>query len=185
MASEAADNIVDSLGLRLTEGERASLRGLMVEIYRERPYYAAAGVADALARLTDIGVRLGIVSNRAARPGLFMMRQLEANGLARFFDPAAIAWSDEVGFNKPDPRIHLHCLNALGATPERAAHVGDKKFKDVEGARRLGMTTIRYAGIKDDPKHGLEADTVIYHYDQLDHVLGLPSPTTKPLTARA
>lgn len=173
MARKAADSIVDSPGLRLTDGEQASLRGLMAEIYRERPHRAAEGAADALRRLQEQGIGLGIVSNRGARPGRFVMRQLEANGLAGFFASAAIIWSDEVGFSKPDPRIYLSCLLALGVPPERAAHVGDKKVKDVAGARRLGMTTIRYAGIQDDHKDGPEADTVIFHYRELAPALGL------------
>jgi FMN phosphatase YigB (HAD superfamily) len=117
--------------------------------------------------LKEDGIGLGIVSNRGARPGRLMMRQLEANGLAEFFDAAAVVWSDEVGFSKPDPGIYLACLRALEVPPERAAHVGDNKAKDVAGARQLGMATIRYAGIRDDHKDGPEADTVIFHYHQL------------------
>lgn len=145
----------------------------MANIYRVRPRGAAEGAADALRRLKEHGIELGIVSNRGARPGRYVMRQLEANGLAGFFEPAAIVWSDEVDFSKPDPRIYLSCLRALGIPPERAVHVGDKKVKDVDGARRLGMTTIRYAGIHDDHKDGPEADTVIFHYRELAPALGL------------
>ena len=179
VARQAADRIVDSLGLRVTDGERARLRVLFAEIYRERPYHAAAGVADALRCLQEQGIGLGIVSNRGARPGRLMMRQLEANGLAGFFEPATVLWSDEFGFSKPDPRIHLACLAALGVPPERAAHVGDHKVKDVVGARQLGMTTIRYAGIRDDDQDGPEADTVILHYRELAPALGL-SATAPP-----
>ena len=167
VARKAADSIIDSLALVLTDRERASLRELMEEIYRQRPYYAAEGVADALARLEERGIGLGIVSNRGARPGRLMMQQLEANGLAGFFDPAAVVWSDEVGFSKPDPRIFSPCLSALGVPPERAVHVGDHKAKDVGGARQLGMATIRYAGIRDDEEDGPEADAVIFDYGEL------------------
>jgi putative hydrolase of the HAD superfamily len=173
MATKAADSIVDSLGLQVTDDERARLRGLMADIYRERPRRAAEGAVDALRRLKEHGIELGIVSNRGARPGRFIMRHLEANGLADFFNPAAIIWSDEVGFSKPDPRIYLSCLRALGVPPERAIHVGNNKATDVAGARRVGMTTIRYAGIQDDHKEGPEADTVIVDYSELAPALGL------------
>ena len=145
---------------------------------------APEGAASALRRLQEHGIGLGIVSNRGAIPGRFVMRYLEANGLAGFFDPAAVIWSDEVGFSKPDPRIYLTCLRALGVPPERAAHVGDHKVKDVAGARQLGMTTIRYAGVRDDHDDGPEADTVILHYRELPPALGFsaygdcPSPST-------
>lgn len=173
IARKAAESIVESLGVRLVESERQRLRSLLTEMYEDGPYYAAEGVRAALERLQRQGVALGIVSNRGARPGRFMMRQLEANGLAEFFDPAAVVWSDEVGFSKPDPRIYLSCLGALDVAPEHAAHVGDVKAKDVAGARDLGMTTIRYTGIRDDDNDGPEADTVISDYAQLEEALGL------------
>ncbi len=44
-----------------------------------------------------------------------------------------------VGFEKPDPRIFEHALAAIGAAPERAAHVGDLYHADVTGARAAGV----------------------------------------------
>jgi hypothetical protein len=85
----------------------------------------------------------------------------------------AAARSDEVGASKPDPSIYLACLPALDV-PQRAAHVGDVKAKDVAGARDLGIRTIRYTGIGDDPDEGPEADTVIFSFGQLEEALSLP-----------
>lgn len=170
---EAANYIVASLGLRLTDRERTRLRSLAAGLTRERCYRPAEGAADALRNLWEQGIGLGIVSNRGVRSGRWMQRQLDASGLTGFFTEAAIAWSDDVGFSKPDSRIFLSSLRALGARPERAAHVGNKKAKDVEGARLLGMTTIRYAGLRDDEGDGPDADAVIFHYDDLAHALGL------------
>ena len=105
-----------------------------------------------------------------------MTLQLEANGLMEFFDRRAVIRSDEVGARKPDPRIYLACLRALGVPPNRAAHVGDVKAKDVAGARDLGITTVRYTGIRDDPNEGPEADIVLSSFEQLEEALGLASP---------
>lgn len=170
---EAGDYIVASLGLRLTDGETARFRFLVAGLIRGRCYRPAEGVADALRTLKEHGIGLGIVSNRGLRSGRWMVRQLDTSGLSEFFTQDAISWSDEVGFSKPDPRIFFSSLRALGAVPERAAHVGNRKAKDVEGARRVGMETIRYAGLHDDEDDRPEADAVIFHYDDLVHVLGI------------
>ncbi len=175
VASEVADSIVTSLAVQVAASERQRLEALLSDIYRDGPYVAASGVRAALSGLRKHGVALGIVSNRGARPGRLMLRQLEVNGLAGFFDSRAVVWSDEVGVSKPDPRIFLACLDALGVAPERAAHVGDVKDKDVAGARELGMLTIRYTGIRDDHTDGPEADIVISAYDELEEALGLPA----------
>jgi FMN phosphatase YigB (HAD superfamily) len=129
----AADSIVDSLGLQVTGGERARLRGLMADIYRERPRGAAEGAADALRRLKDHGIELGIVSNRGASPGRLVMRQLEANGLAGFFDPAAIIWSDEVGFSKPDPRIYLSSYARSGSHQSEPSTLATRRSRTSMG----------------------------------------------------
>jgi HAD superfamily hydrolase (TIGR01549 family) len=176
VAKKVADIIVASLRVHVVESERQRLEALLTDIYEDGPYYAADGVHRVLRRLKSRGIALGIVSNRGARPGRLMTLQLEANGLMEFFDRRAVIWSDEVGARKPDPRIYLACLRALGVPPNRAAHVGDVKAKDVAGARDLGITTIRYTGIRDDPNEGPEADIVISSFEQLEEALGLASP---------
>ena len=177
VAERVADSIVMSLQLPGVESERQTLQQLLTDIYQDGPYYAAPGARGVLRRLKSRRIALGIVSNRGARSGRLMTRQLEAHGLLEFFDREAVIWSDEAGASKPDPRIYLACLRALGVPAERAAHVGDVKAKDVAGARDLGLTTIRYAGIRDDPNDGPEADVVISSYEQLEEALGFPART--------
>lgn len=177
VAERMADSIVMSLQLPAVESERQTLQELLTGIHQDGPYFAAPGARGVLRRLKSQRIALGIVSNRGARPGRLMTRQLEAHGLLEFFDREAVIWSDEAGASKPDPRIYLACLRALGVPAERAAHVGDVKAKDVAGARDLGITTIRYAGIRDDPDEGPEADIVISSFEQLDEALGLASPS--------
>jgi FMN phosphatase YigB (HAD superfamily) len=184
VAKKVADSIVASVRLPVVESERQSLLVLLTDIYQDGPYYPADGVHRVLRRLRRRGIALGIVSNRGARPGRLMTLQLEANGLMEFFDREAVIWSDEVGAKKPDRRIYLACLRALGVSPKRAAHVGDVKAKDVAGARDLGITTIRYTGIRDDPNEGPEADIVISSFEQLEEALGLPSLAQAQPSAR-
>jgi FMN phosphatase YigB (HAD superfamily) len=173
-ALEATEVVVRGLGLSLSCRERDELRGLVAELYDLPRYEAAEGVVDALAQMSRRGVRLGIVSDRPLfLPGRLLVPELEKLGIMRFFDPAAIAWSDEVGVRKPDRRLFLASLWALRVTPDRAAHVGDKKLRDVLGARQLAMTTIRYTRMRDDDGDGPEADAVIHDYGELAGAIGL------------
>jgi HAD superfamily hydrolase (TIGR01549 family) len=175
VATKVADLIEASVPVPVAESERQRLEALLADIYEDGPYLAADGIHSVLHRLQERGIALGIVSNRGARPGRLMTLQLEAQRLTEFFDRKAVVWSDEVGASKPDPRIYLACLRALGVSPKRAAHVGDVRAKDVAGARALGMTTIRYTGIQDDPNEGPEADIVISSFEHLEEALELPS----------
>jgi putative hydrolase of the HAD superfamily len=90
----------------------------------------AAAVLDALG---GRGLRLAVVSNWDER----LPRLLDGLGLARRFD--AIVFSQEVGVEKPHPRIFRAALARLGVPPEAALHVGDRKLEDVEGARGAGL----------------------------------------------
>lgn len=153
--------------------DRARLLALLEEPVPDRRLPAVDGVADALAALREAGLRLGVVSNLAWGPSRVMRRHLDTLGLAGFFEPGAMAFSDEVGVLKPHPAIFMAALDALGTEPAHAAHVGDLKRTDVAGARELGMGTVRYAGVLDDPSDGPEADHVIHDYSELAGVLGL------------
>ena len=52
-------------------------------------------------------------------------------------------------------------------------HVGDLKRTDVAGAQAVGMATVRFRGVVDDPDSGDEADHVIDRLVDLPAVLGL------------
>ena len=172
-ADRAAKQVAAALGLALTVEEFRDLASLLERLNDASHYRPAEGVAGALRSLRTQGIRLGIVSTRGSRSGRMTIRYLERCGLASFFEPAGIAWSDEVGCAKPDPRIFLAALRGLGVRPERAAHVGNNRLADVAGARRLGMMTVRYAGVTDSAGEGPEADAVIRHHDELAVALGL------------
>ena len=94
-------------------------------------------VRPALARLADAGLRRAVVSNWDER----LPRLLEELELAHHFD--AVVVSCEVGVEKPHPLIFTTALARLGASAERALHVGDAALEDVEGARGAGLHALR------------------------------------------
>ncbi|MDE1851174.1 MAG: HAD-IA family hydrolase [Candidatus Micrarchaeota archaeon] len=58
---------------------------------------------------------------------------------------ARIFASYRLGMAKPDTRIYRHVLKAMRAKPEQAVFIDDKQ-SNVDGARRLRITSIRFEG---------------------------------------
>ncbi|MBI3268867.1 MAG: HAD-IA family hydrolase [Planctomycetes bacterium] len=93
-------------------------------------------VLPALEGLRSAGVRAGVLSNWDSRLDL-VLREL---GLSPYL--ARIEVSSRAGVRKPDPRIFLRALEALGVSAGEAAHVGDSWTDDVRGARAAGVLPI-------------------------------------------
>jgi putative hydrolase of the HAD superfamily len=70
-------------------------------------------------------------------------RKVEALGVEPLLD--ALVISDELGrdFWKPHPKPFLNCCARLGVEPSEAVFVGDNPERDMVGARRAGLASIR------------------------------------------
>jgi HAD superfamily hydrolase (TIGR01509 family) len=126
------------------------------------PGIALVGTAHALLEsLRDRGLKLAIVANHWPEPAWVFREEIERLGVAERVD--AIVLSGEVGVRKPDPRIFLAALAALGVEPAEAAFVGDRLEADVAGAAALGMTTIQALWFNaDDTPAGTEPDFLAF-----------------------
>jgi FMN phosphatase YigB (HAD superfamily) len=93
-------------------------------------------VPEALARFQAMGKKLVIVSNSDGT----VERSITEAGLRPFFD--VVVDSAIAGYEKPDPRIFAHALEASGASRERTLHVGDIYHADVTGARSAGVHVV-------------------------------------------
>lgn len=89
-----------------------------------------------LEEIQTLGYELGVISN-ATEEVQDRLRELD---LARYF--GSITYSQEVGVNKPDPRIFLVALKRGGCAPDEAIHVGNTYEEDVLGARSVGATPV-------------------------------------------
>lgn len=81
--------------------------------------------------------KLAMVSNHVAQPQLDKVVRL---GFEAYFD--AIVISEDVGFEKPDPRIFHAALARIGAQASEAVMIGDHTRGDIEGAHAAGLRTI-------------------------------------------
>jgi phosphoglycolate phosphatase len=115
------------------------------------------GVVPGLELLRAHGVRLGVVTNKAARFTDDLLAQL---GLAPWFD--VVVSGDTVATRKPDPGPLLHAFERLAASPERAIFVGDSA-NDVAAARAAGCPVwcVSYGYREGESVESLQADCIV------------------------
>ena len=68
--------------------------------------------------------------------------KLSASGIQKYFDHVFI--SEEVGFNKPDPRIFTHALTITATSIDDAIMIGDTYETDVIGACAAGIDQVLF-----------------------------------------
>jgi putative hydrolase of the HAD superfamily len=123
------------------------------------------GAPQALALLCE-HYRLGIISDTGLGTGQVLRSLLRRDGLLSYF--TYFVFSDEFGRSKPRPEVFHAALDGLNTAPHQAIHIGDLRHTDIWGAKRVGMGTVRFAGIRDDRDNDYpEADAVIQSYDEL------------------
>jgi FMN phosphatase YigB (HAD superfamily) len=160
---EAAAMLVAALGL---EGAAEELVAeAFLSAGRGAELKLAPAIGECLAALDGRGVRLGIVCDVGFTGGALLREFLDRRGLLEHF--SGWAFSDEVGHYKPSPQIFEVALGALEAEPASAIHIGDLRRTDVAGAAAVGMKTVRYRALQDDPDAGVEADFVLDDHREL------------------
>ncbi len=157
-------------GLRGGGAERER-RAALAEASLAADIRALAGAAETLQALAARGVRLALVCDTGLSPGRVVRQHLRRKGLAEWLE--WLAFSDELRVPKPHPRIFRETLQALGAAPREAVHVGDLRRTDVAGGRGVGMATVRIRDRHDDTTALPEADAVAAHHAELRDLLGL------------
>ncbi|MFQ6075369.1 MAG: HAD family hydrolase [Candidatus Bathyarchaeia archaeon] len=84
---------------------------------------------------------LGVVSDCQREYAVPEMRMLGIDGL---FD--ALIVSAEYGFRKPDRRLFNGCLSKLNVSSREAVFVGNNPYRDIGGAKSVGMRNILVLG---------------------------------------
>jgi len=112
------------------------------------------------------GKKLGLVSNADVTEAAAW----NESPLSSLFDSAI--FSCDVGMMKPEPGIYELSFKQLGCKPNEAVFIGDGSSHELEGAKRIGLTTVLMTGhIATKPALIVErkpfADFVIYSIDEL------------------
>jgi HAD superfamily hydrolase (TIGR01549 family) len=121
-----------------------------------------AELPGVLAGLGDLGLRMGVVSNRDTP----YWQVLEELGLCQFFQFSLAA--GEVNSWKPDTGIFNAALERIEASAQETVYVGDNYFADIVGSRRAGLQPVLYDPncLFDDP-----GCRVIASFDELVEIL--------------
>lgn len=174
-ARDGAEHVVTKLARDLSPATRDALIAAFVEAGNRVDVELAPNVASTLAALDEAGIGIGIICDVGMTPSIVLRSYLERHGVLHHFDHWS--FSDEVGVYKPDPAIFRHALEGLGGVdPARAVHVGDLRRTDVRGAKGMGMTAVRYRGVRDDlgdGEHTIEGDHVLDDHADLLALLGV------------
>lgn len=123
---------------------------------------------DRLLRRIGEGRRLVVVTNETARTQLAKLSAVDPEG--RHFND--IVTSEEVGAEKPSPRILEEAIQRLSTTADRCLVVGDSTEDDILPARGLGCSCVLTREFVQDP--GIVPDDVVEvtSLDALIEVLG-------------
>lgn len=98
------------------------------------------GAAELIHELKHRSYRLALIAD--GKTGTYF-NVLSYYGLYHLFD--AMAVSEVVGVEKPDPRLFIAALDQLGITPQdysRCIMVGNHLARDIRGANSLGMISV-------------------------------------------
>jgi len=95
-----------------------------------------ADIAETLAALKKLGLKLGIVSNTFVN-GSSLEKHLEQLGILHFF--AVRLYSYEFNFRKPNVQIFKVAAERIGEMLENILFVGDRIDKDAKPAVKAGM----------------------------------------------
>jgi putative hydrolase of the HAD superfamily len=76
--------------------------------------------------------------------------------------------SGDYGFRKPDVRLFQMALDELNVCAEDAVYVGNDMYRDVFGAKQLGLRTVFFSSNQGDKEpHGADPDYIIYEFSEL------------------
>lgn len=167
-SNEATDAVLAHLDLEVDAPVRERLVACFHAAGLDCTIEIVPGALATLGALRALGVKTAIICDIGLTPSSALRELLARAGVLELIDVEC--WSDERGVYKPDPTMFSWTLELLNVSPREAMHVGDRRRTDVAGARRAGLTSVRFTGIYDDAEPEPEADHVI---DDLRHVIKL------------
>ncbi len=145
--------IQKTLPLLLAQAFRAATR-FQLQLY--------PGVTDILDMLGERYLLAAVSDGQSA----WAIPELNSVGLSAYFKEVVV--SSDLGYRKPDPRIFRIVLDKLNLTPEEVLFIGNDMYRDVCGAKRVGMKTIFFQSNQGDRKpRDEEPDYIIYDFRQL------------------
>lgn len=132
---------------------------VLIKVFRKHHPSLALNesVRHTLANLRHDDWRIAVLTNGA--PGV-QRRKVAALGLDPLVDGVIYAEEHAPG-GKPDPAVFRVALETLHMTPHRCVCVGDDLLCDIEGARAVGIRTIRVETATNGDRLLFDADAIV------------------------
>jgi len=97
---------------------------------------------------------------------IWLVPEMRAVGIGSYFKPVII--SSDLGFRKPDRRIFETALSGLKLEPKEVIFVGNDMYRDMFGARQLGLNTVFFSSNQGRKEmEGVDPDYTIYEFAEL------------------
>lgn len=123
--------------LRVYRGIDFLARALVDEWWDNAGLEVYPDAEEALPRLRDAGLKLGIITNAFEKDIEDVLRRVR---LPKLFD--VLVGIDAVKRPKPHPEIFLYAVHVLNIKPWEALFIGDDLERDYMGALNAGLTAI-------------------------------------------
>jgi putative hydrolase of the HAD superfamily len=138
------DKVIQRLPASASEGlNRAILVAAGVVAYHEtksRELQVYDDVYEVLRWLASTSLIRGIIS---AGWTIKQAEKVVRLRIYEFLSPHAIFFTDEIGINKPNPKLYRRVLQELGLDAARVMYVGDNPKNDIDPCNREGLITVR------------------------------------------
>jgi REG-2-like HAD superfamily hydrolase len=132
--NEFSATLIRNCGIEDKDG---TIAALVAKKFRSPDIWVAyPDVQPALEALKKRGCLLGVIANGEH----YVKEALVKLSLAEYLDVITI--SEDVGVEKPDPRIFQLTIEKFSLKPEQCVYVGDVPEIDLVGARNAGITPV-------------------------------------------
>lgn len=112
--------------------------------------------------------QLGVISDTIFTPGKNLRKILSKKRILDHFD--FCLFSDEFGLSKPSKAIFEEATRLFSINKNEVAHIGDREYNDIRGAKEAGMKSILSRVIK-HTENDTVADLVVSDYRDLSDLI--------------
>lgn len=119
-----------------------------------KPYEKAL---ECLQILKEADIKISVCTDLTVE---IQYKKIHRLGIKPYID--AIVTSEEIGIEKPDPKMFLSCLEKMRLELSQVIYIGDDYNKDIAGCQNIGMNYLWF-----NPYKKKSSDRQIESYDEL------------------
>ncbi|MBK8974487.1 MAG: HAD-IA family hydrolase [Planctomycetes bacterium] len=137
------DKLIERLPPESSAGlNREILVAAGIVAYHETKWRELKVYDDCYEVLRWLGSRVPIRGIISAGIGIKQAEKVVRLRVHEFLSPQAIFFTEQIGINKPNPKLYRRVLRDLGLSAERTMYVGDNPINDIDPANEIGMITV-------------------------------------------